>query len=155
MTTPADAVARTVAAYSAGLDAEIELLHQLAALSNTSTATDVASLDRFSEERTRLLSALVTLEHQIKPLRQQLTAARELAARLPGFERVVARHQEAGGLVSSIIAADHRTLGALRDAEAARRFAAQAIEAGETTLAAYRRVVAPPPPSAAILDDRG
>jgi hypothetical protein len=46
-------------------------------------------------------------------------------------------------------------MAALRDAEAARRFAAQAIDAGETTLAAYRRVVAPPPASAAIVDERG
>jgi hypothetical protein len=43
----------------------------------------------------------------------------------------------------------------LREAEIARRFAAQAIEAGENTLAAYRRVVAPPLASASLLNKRG
>ena len=154
-----EAIERAVAAYAAGLDAEIELLQHLAALSaeqqGSSCATDLDALARYSDERHRLLAAIVTLEHELKPLRQQLAGSPKIAASIPGFHPVVARHRVAGRLVAGIIAADQQTLAALRDAEAARRFAAQAIEAGETTLAAYRRVVAPPPTSAAIVDERG
>jgi hypothetical protein len=46
-------------------------------------------------------------------------------------------------------------LAALRDAEQARRFAAQAVERGESTLAAYRRVVAPRQEGARIVNRRG
>lgn len=148
-----------LSAYAAGLEAEMELLRQLAKLSAAQRAAsgtaDPDSLARFSDERTRLLNAIVTLEHELKPLRQQLAAGAPRAAHLPGFRDVAARHREAARLVTEIIAADQQTLAALREAEAARRFAAQTIEAGETTLAAYRRVVAPTPSTASIFDERG
>jgi hypothetical protein len=157
--TAGDTLAAVIGAYAAGLDAEMELLRQLASLSaaqrSISGTAEPDALARFSDERTRLLNAVVTLEHELKPLRHELAASAGRAARLPGFQAVVARHREAARLVNEIIAADQQTLAALRDAEAARRFAAQAIEAGETTLAAYRRVVAPPPSTAAIFDERG
>ncbi len=158
-TADSGALDAAISAYAAGLEAEMELLRQLAQLAATQRSTsgtaDPPSLARFSDERTRLLNAIVTVEHELKPLRQQLAAAAPRAARLPAFRAVIARHREAARLVNEIIAADQHTLAALREAEAARRFAAQAIEAGETTLAAYRRVVAPPPSTAAIFDERG
>ena len=148
-----------IAAYEAGLDAELGLLRQLDALSvqqrDATAADDVEQLTRASDARDRLLTALVTVESDLQPLRQQLVRMRAEAARLPGFDILVAKHRDASQLTSRILTVDQGTVAALRAAETARRFAAQAIEAGETTLAAYRRVVAPPPASAAIVDERG
>ena len=74
---------------------------------------------------------------------------------MPGFAAVVECHRAAGALVSRIMASDEETAKALRDAEAARRFAAQTLDLGETTLSAYRRVVAPAPPGPAVVNQRG
>jgi hypothetical protein len=46
-------------------------------------------------------------------------------------------------------------LQALRNAEHARRLAAQTLEQGESTLAAYRRVVTPALESATLVNRRG
>ena len=155
----ADALAQAISAYAAGLDAELDLLGRLEALSTrqreATASGEIDALNRCSDERLQLTAALVALEHDLKPLRGQLADHGRLAARLTGFQALVARHQEAARRVEQIVSSDQRTMAALRDAEAARRFAAQAIDAGETTLAAYRRVVAPPPASAAIVDERG
>jgi len=154
-----DALAQAIAAYAAGLDAELDLLGHLEALSarqrEATSSGEVEALNRCSDERLQLTAALVALEQDLKPLRAQLADHSREAARLAGFPALVARHQEAARRVGAIVSTDQRTMAALRDAEAARRFAAQAIDAGETTLAAYRRVVAPPPASAAIVDERG
>jgi hypothetical protein len=158
--TPAEpSLAHSIVAYGAGLDAEIGLLRQLDALSDrqrTATdANDIEGLARCTDERTALMSALVKLEFELKPVRDQLARSSTEAAGLPGFATLVRRHREAAALVATILQADEKTLEALRQAEHARRLAAQAIETGETTLAAYRRVVAPSPASAALLDERG
>ena len=154
-----DALAQAITAYAAGLDAELDLLGHLESLSKrqrlATSSGDVEALNQCSDERLQLTAALVALEQDLKPLRAQLADHSRLAARLPGFQALVARHHEAARRVGEIVSSDQRTMAALRDAEAARRFAAQAIDAGEITLAAYRRVVAPPPASAAIVDERG
>ena len=46
-------------------------------------------------------------------------------------------------------------MAALREAEVARREATQAIEAGETTLNAYRRVINPSLSVPSLVDRRG
>ena len=74
---------------------------------------------------------------------------------MPAFEEVAALHRVAGDLVARILASDSRSLQALKDAEHARRFAADAMEKGESTLAAYRRVVAPPVEGSRIVNRRG
>ena len=58
-------------------------------------------------------------------------------------------------MVAKILGEDRTTLDALADAERARRLAAQTIEAGEATLAAYRRVILPSPGSAGLVSRRG
>jgi hypothetical protein len=159
VTASAGALADAILGYASGLDAELDLLGQLEALSTrqreATASGDVEWLNACSDERLRLTAALSALEQDLKPVRTLLADHSAQAARLPGFSALVARHQEAARRVGAIVAADERTMAALRDAEAARRFAVQAIDAGETTLAAYRRVVAPPPTSAAIVDERG
>jgi hypothetical protein len=147
-----------LSSYAAGLEAEIALLHQIEALSTSqqhaSEGQDIDHLHRVVDERDRLVAALVQIESQIKDARQLLARHRSIAAALPGFDQVVALHRSAGAIVAGIMSTDRQTLGVLRDAEAARRAASQAIEAGEHTLAAYRRVLAP---SAApsLVDRRG
>jgi hypothetical protein len=46
-------------------------------------------------------------------------------------------------------------MAALREAEIARRTASQAIEAGEHTLAAYRRVISPSVSGPSLVDRHG
>lgn len=153
------ALAHALAAYAAGLEAEISLLSQLDALSVSQRAasdgTAIGTLNALTDERERLLAHLVRVEHDLKPIRQTIATERARAARLPQFVAVSRRHQEAAELVSRIIVADEQTLAGLHEAETARRFIAQAIEAGGQTLAAYRKVVTPAVSSAALIDRRG
>lgn len=148
-----------IAAYRSGLETELALLAQLQRLAadqqQNSVSSDMPALARVADERARLMASLVAVEHQVKPLRDAIAGSLDLASACPGFEQVAALHRVASRLVATILSSDHDTLRALRDAEAARRAAAQAIEKGETTLAAYRRVIAPPLASAAIVDRRG
>ncbi len=154
-----DELAQALAAYAAGLEAETTLLDRLHALSaaqrEASARNDLSALNAVADERDGLLATLVRLEHDLKPTRQAIALNRARAARLPQFASVSARHRAAAELVAAIMAFDEETLAALRQAESARRFAAQAIEAGEHTLAAYRRVVTPALSSASLLDRRG
>ena len=147
----------TLREYGAGLDAELVLLHQLQRMpgATDAEAPDLTRLAEIADERERVVAALVTLEHNLKPLRAVLAERRHELRGLPAFEAVAARHREAGELVALILATDSESLDALREAESARREAATAVERGETTLAAYRRVVAPPNEYARIVNRRG
>lgn len=148
-----------LAAYASGLDAELELLRQLQNLSivqqQATTWSAVEQLPRIADERDRLMAALVHLESQIAKSRRLLAEHRVLAATLPGFDAVVTLHRTAGTIVNAIMNADRETMAALREAEIARRTASQAIEAGEHTLAAYRRVIAPSVSGPSLVDRHG
>jgi hypothetical protein len=155
----AGALAAAIVAYATGLDAELDLLDRLERLSGrqreATVAHDVDAVAACSDERGQIIAALLAVEEDIKPWRALLARHSAEAAHLPGFDALVARHHQAARRVAAIIDADSTTLSALRDAEAARRAAAHAIEQGEATLAAYRRIIAPAPSSAAIVDERG
>jgi primosomal protein N'' len=101
------------------------------------------------------MASLVRIEHDIKPLRHAIHQQEREAARFAEFDKVVALHRQASDQVSRIMASDQRTMKALREAELARRFAAQTLELGEATLAAYRRVVTPQVANAALVNKRG
>lgn len=153
-----DELQQQIDVYAAGIEAEITLLRQLRRLSTQQRAAmesaGVEELGGIFDERDRLMAALVHVEAEIKPVRHLIADAVPDAATLPGFDIVAALHRTAAALVATIIASDRETLGALHDAELARRLAAQTLEAGEQSLAAYRRVVAPSiKPS--LLDRRG
>lgn len=145
--------------YAAGLEAELTLLKQIASLSSAqSRATvdhDIEQLHRIADERDRLMAGLVRIESQIAPSRQVLAEYRPIAASMAGFDTVATLHRTAGAIVNSIMNADRETMAALRDAEAARRTASQAIEAGEHTLAAYRRVISPSVSGPSLVDRHG
>jgi len=148
-----------LAAYSSGLDAELELLRQLQNLSlvqqQATASHDIDHLPRIADERDRLMAALVHLESQIAKSRRLLAEHRILAATLPGFDAVVTLHRTAGTIVTAIMSADRESMAALREAEIARRTASQAIEAGEHTLAAYRRVISPSVSGPSLVDRHG
>jgi hypothetical protein len=149
-----DELAAALSGYGAGLEAELSLLRRLQQLASRQreamTHDDILLLAEIGDERERVMASLVEVEHQIKPFRAALAAGLERVATLPGFAEVVELHRAAGRLVSSIMSADQGTIEALREAEGRRRLAAQTVEKGSTTLAAYRRVVAPRTTSAIV-----
>jgi hypothetical protein len=145
--------------YRAGLDAELMLLHRLQALAleqrRVSQTGSIADIHSTVDDRDRVLATLVKVEHELKAVRQELLAGRAWLADLPAFQEIVERHKEASELVSDIIGVDRDSLEALREAEQARHVAAQSLEQGESTLAAYRRVVSPDLTPATLVNRRG
>lgn len=154
----AEELQHLIGQYGAGIEAELTLLRQLKRLSAAQQEAmrdhDMAVVTRIGDEREQTLAGLVKIEHELKPIRHALAKHQDAARAIEGFTDVVTLHRAAANLVATIISSDRETMQALRDAELARRFAAQTIEAGETTLAAYRRVIAPPLASASLVNKR-
>ena len=145
--------------YRAGLEAEMTLLHKLEAAAGRQRAAseqgDLSALALVSDERDRLMANLVRIEHELKPIRFALLEAREALEPSAEFQSLVVLHRQAADLVTTIVGHDRDSLGALHEAELARRFAARALEQGENTLAAYRRVVAPELAGATLVNRKG
>jgi hypothetical protein len=148
-----------LAEYRQGLDAELGLLAQLTALAqdqqHATGANDYRALAAVSERRDDLMRALLEVEAQLRPVRALIASHAEEARHVDGFDEVARLHREAEDLVATILTSDRSTLDALHAAELARRTASQAIEAGEATLAAYRRVIAPPLAPAGLVSRHG
>jgi hypothetical protein len=146
-------------AYASGLETEMGLLRrikrQAALQSEASAAHDYEALARITDERDRLMAALVQVEAGIKGTRQAIAASLDEVAALDEFAGVVERHRAAASLVAEIVSCDEDVRDALLKAEQARRLAAQTIEAGEQTLTAYRRVINPSWHSPALVNRRG
>jgi hypothetical protein len=144
--------------YRIGLDAEITILlrlqHSAAKQREASAAHDLDALNRASDERDSLMAGLVNVESQLKEVRKALSARKKEARLLAGYNEALELHQQAIALVSEILKTDAESTEALAKAELARRDAARAMEQGETTLSAYRRVMSAPP-GAALVDKRG
>jgi hypothetical protein len=144
--------------YRAGLDAELALLRRLELIPPThgsASSGGPVHVTAAMDEREGLVASLVSIEHHLRPLRDVLSSQRDALQALPMFPAVAALHREAGDLVARIVASDEGALTELREAERARRFAATAVERGEATLAAYKRVVAPHHEGARIVSRRG
>jgi hypothetical protein len=152
-------LAQSLATYGAGLQAELALLHQLEALAlaqrRHSTQNELDALTRVGDQRERLTTALVQIEHDLKAAREAIAANLAAARRFPVFSEVLKRHRMAGDLVARILESDRELLQQLQAAEQARREAAQAIETGEVTLNAYRRVLTPSVSSVGLINRRG
>ena len=131
--------------YRAGLDAEMVLLYRLEQLStqqgDAAATHDLATLNQVADMRDRLTNGLVSIEEGLRDVRRRLGEVRDEAKQCPGYEEAVARHQEAIGLVSKILGSDNASLESLASAELVRRDSLRAVEQGETTLSAYRKVV--------------
>jgi len=144
--------------YRAGLEAEIVILrrleHTAARQREAGAAQDLHALNRAADDRDSLMAALVNIEGQLRVVRQTLSRSRDEAKHVPGYPEAVRLHREAIALVSGILKTDEESVEALAAAELARRETARAIEQGETTLAAYRRVMTALP-GATLVDRRG
>lgn len=158
MTTPA-ALDSALASYSAGIDAEMELLRELQQMSDrqkaASAGDDLESLRQLGEARARVMEALLNLDAELLPFRGLVTAHLDLARTRPGFEGAARRHQVARELVGAILECDATTVARITEDAATRRDLAHTLEVGGATLAAYRRIIAPPPTQASIFQDRG
>ena len=145
--------------YRAGLDAELMLLHRLQAIAvdqrRASETGSTTEMQATGDHRDRVMATLVTVEHELKGVRQQLLKHRDHLVDMPAFQEIAALHRQAADLVADIVAVDQDSVQALRNAEHARHLAAQTLEQGESTLAAYRRVVTPALESATLVNRRG
>ncbi|MFO7301717.1 MAG: hypothetical protein DIU54_004785 [Acidobacteriota bacterium] len=154
-----DEATRLLDEYRAGIDAELNLLRQLAEVARqqreVTAAGDFQAFHRVADRRDAIMQSLVTIEEGLRSIRQTLAAHRDVARQVDGYDAVVARHREATLLVGEILATDQQSMSALADAELARRSAIASLERGETTLAAYRRVLAPPAGHARLVDKIG
>ena len=148
-----------VAQYRAGLEAEMTLLHRLEWLAGrqreTSEQGNLEALAVVTDQRDRVMAGLVTIEHELKPIRMALLEFRKSLDDVEEFQNVATLHRQAAELVERIVTSDRVSLDALKQAELARRFAAQSLGQGESTLAAYRRVVAPPISGANLVNKKG
>ena len=154
-----DEAERLLAQYRAGIDAQLNLLRQLADIARrqreVTAAADFEAYGRVADDRDAIMRSIVTLEDGLRTLRQELTIHRDVASQLDRYAEVVARHRDATDLVNAILSTDQQSISALADAELARRSAMASLERGESTLAAYRRVLSPPVSSARLVDKIG
>lgn len=144
--------------YRAGLEAELPILRRLHRVAvhqhEASGSHDIDSLNTAGDERDRLMTALVNIEGPLRDIRKALSDDRVKARLLPGYSEAVALHTEAVALVAEILKMDEDSVQSLAAAERLRRESVRAVEQGETTLAAYRRVMTAPP-GATLVDRRG
>ncbi len=154
-----DELVQLLEQYRAGIEAEVNLLQQLAGVARhqreVSKESDFVAFRSVADNRDDLMRSLVALEENLREVRQTLTQHREQARAIPGYDAVAHRHLEAVRLVNAILSTDQESMSALADAELARRSAVVSLERGETTLAAYRRVLSPPIANASLVDKLG
>jgi len=145
--------------YRAGLETEIALLRQLEDVAaRQREVTESRDYERFkaeSDRRDRLTGTLVTIDQQLRAIRETLHDSRHALSALPDFKVCGELRKTAADLVQRILATDRDSMKALSDADLARKAVVASLERGETTLAAYRKVIAPPVSSATLLNRRG
>ena len=145
--------------YRAGLETEIALLRQLEDVAaRQREVTESRDYERFkaeSDRRDRLTGTLVTIDQQLRAIRETLHGSRHALSALPDFKVCGELRKTAADLVQRILATDRDSMKALSDADLARKAVVASLERGETTLAAYRKVIAPPVSSATLLNRRG
>ncbi len=154
-----DELETTLADYRTGLDAELVVLAHLEELATRQRALpDPAPADDLTAlalERQRQLSILAALEQQVAPLRQHIASHLGAARQQPGFAGVAERHRRAADTVARIARLDDDNLAALQHADVERRGTAHDLDAGEATLAAYRRTLQQPHAAAGLFTQRG
>jgi hypothetical protein len=148
-----------LADYRTGLDAELMVLAQIEelatrqrALPSPAAAEDLTAL---ALERQRQLATLTALEQQVQPLRQHIASHIGAARQQPGYAGVAERHRRAADTVARITRLDDENLASLQHADVERRGTAHDLDAGEATLAAYRRTLQQPHASAGLFTQRG
>ena len=151
-------LAALLSQYRAGLEAEIALLTRLERVAlhqhATSSAGDLQGLAAAAEERDQLMAGLVSVEGEVRTAREALVGEHEALADHPEMEETMHLHRAAVAMVKRILGTDEESRAALAAAETARREAARALEQGEVTLEAYRKLAARPLP-ATLVNRRG
>lgn len=136
---------RMIASYRRGLESQIELIEQLAALAllqqDACERVDANALAAACRERERISHLLFGLEEAQRPLRDRIVARLPDARMNEGFAAVSALHRRAEACLIELDRRDAATRATLDRLDTARRAAANALEAGETTLAAYRKTL--------------
>ena len=145
--------------YSQRFALEVDLVRQLAACAlaqcEAAEARDVVALARAALDRQSCMDALQQLEQALAPLRAGLLRHVQASPTVPRHAAILAMHDAAKKGIAEIVERDARMRPALEALRNEARTGSQQIEAGEVTLAAYKRVVAPPPASAGLVDSRG
>ena len=110
--------------YRAGLDAELMLLHRLQAIAvdqrRASETGSVTEMQGTVDNRDRVMATLVTVEHELKGVRQQLLKFREYLADMPAFQEIVALHRQAAAR-RDLLALAHQGMGASPERGSCRR----------------------------------
>ena len=148
-----------LAAYTAGLESEIELLRQVESLADDQRAAfargELVDLGGLAVRRAELMHHLSAIEARLSPWRNRILANLAIARRSLHFPAAETRGQETQALVRHLMDRDRRFLNDLEATLEDRRREAHALDTGGATLAAYRRVVAPSTAHAALVDSRG
>jgi hypothetical protein len=144
--------------YRLGLDAELVLLRRLQEVALRQRAVteehDLAALERAADEREWLMAGLVSIEEKTKSVRERLGEAREEVRRLPAMLEVAQLYKTVTEIIAEILETDRDSIRTLEHVVTTRRLAAQVVEQGASTLAAYGRLVMPPP-AATLVNRRG
>jgi hypothetical protein len=145
--------------YGRGVAAQLSLLDELAHLASRQhqavLARDSVALDAAAADRDRILARVLALEDDLRPQRELLAQHLADANQLRGFAAVQQLHRLAEQRLADVIALDDETCTRLEGGDSSRRATAHALDAGEATLSAYRRIVSPAPSRSGIVDQRG
>lgn len=148
-----------LAAYTAGLDAELAILHQVEALAAEQRAVrsrnELLPLGPLATRRAALMHELAAIDTRIAPLRDRVRTDLNRARRCPGYDAAEARRAEVRALAATVVAADRQFLLDLEATLEGRRREVHDLDTGGATLAAYRRIVVPDVASAGLFDSRG
>ena len=147
-------------AYTAGLEAEAEILRQVEALAHNQRAMfgrgELIDLAGIAARRAELMHQLAAVDTRLEPWRTRIVANLTTARRSPAFAAAESRGQDVQDLVRRLMDHDRRLLTDLEATLEERRREAHDLETGGATLAAYRRVVSPSPAQAGgLVDSRG
>lgn len=145
--------------YRVGLDTQLALLDALlglaAAQHDATRADDLLRLGVASAERQEVVATLLDLERELYPWREELARHAQDTRGDDEFAEVSLLHRRAEQRIADVLAFDRETRAQLDRLDRTRRQVAQELEAGEATLAAYRKVLSPACPRSAIVDQRG
>ncbi|MGE3840675.1 MAG: hypothetical protein AB7I50_03740 [Vicinamibacterales bacterium] len=152
-------LAPLLAEYQQDLEAQIELLERLLAAAHGQFAAALPGsafdLAKACEERARVMTALLDVERRQLDRRAILHRHLDLARRLDGFSTVAALHRRATRSLSEIEEVDLRTRERLAREQALRTATVHTLDAGETTLAAYRKVLTSGHEISSLVDQHG
>jgi hypothetical protein len=151
-------LAGTLDVYRRGLEAQIALLETLVAAAGAQQdacqRVDAAALLDASLIRQKTMDALFELEASQRPVRDHLVQNLAAVQRLQGFAAVSALHRKGQVCLAELDTRDQSTIANLQQSDASRRASALTLDAGEATLAAYRRILSVQSRSS-IVDSRG